>query len=255
MSGRVLLPCRQYVQNGKFSPDLLSIWATITAHADKTGRAFPGVDRIAALSGCRKASALTAIRTLENQKIIEVCRDQHNTYTVPRYHQGDPGNARNWISLPAAMIMTGSWAVFPKSAKICYLYLSAWAWPGRSADDWNVWEKTDGWTEWRKKDYPFDFIQESRIPLRIPGLPDRTSRFAREWLAKHGIIDVYWGTESTGLALPHDPPIISGATAILEKLQNRLEKNKRTGRATVNAILLSGSRNRRIAQAEVGIVQ
>jgi hypothetical protein len=252
MSGRILLPCRSYIQGGNFSLDLISTWVVITAHSDKAGRAFPSIERIAGLAGIRKASAISAIATLERQDIIEVSRDDgKHTYTVHRYRAGDTENARQWISLPASLIMSGSWAVFPRSAKICYLYLCAHAWPGRAADGWQVWEKSDGWSEWRKKDYPFDFIDESRIPLQIPGLPARTGRFARNWLASHGFINVYRGDLCAGLALPHEPPPLPEGEGVLGKLRCRMEKNKRTMTRTINAL---SSHSRRAAQVE-GLVQ
>jgi hypothetical protein len=135
--------------------------------------------------------------------------------------------------------MSGSWVLFPKSAKISYLYLSALSWPGRAVDgDWQVWEKAD---------YPFDFLPENRIPLQIPGLSDRSSRRARAWLASHEFVEVYQGDICDGLAIPHDPPVLAGAANILKKLAVRMENKQKT--RTLAALVVASARN------EVGLVQ
>jgi hypothetical protein len=197
------------------------VWAVIAAHAEKTtGQAFPSVDRITGLAGVRKTAALNAIKTLEEGKYITVHRSKFgNTYVLQPY-KTQPGE---WISIPASLFMTGTWAFLPRSAQVCYFYFCALALPGQASAGRNADADAD------VVDYDYDFIPLNRVSTQIPGLPPRTARAARAWLARYGLIQVCDMTPVPGLALPHSPPVPTRAGEVLEKIKNRMEK-KRTSR-------------------------
>ena len=109
------------------STGAMRVGIVIASHLNrKTGLAYPGFARLAALTGMARSSCIRAVKHLETRKHLKVHRTRTRSKNAPNQYQPTlcPGNVRDTLS-DAEMRPPGSKVTLPPSSRAMTLPSSA----------------------------------------------------------------------------------------------------------------------------------
>ncbi len=224
--GFILLPLAGQIREGALaegSTRNLAVLVVVAAHEDRRTRlAWPSLARVATLAGIRKADVPVILRALEEKKWLkpEILSGGKRAWRM--LYATYPGDLepRDWLRLNRSLVMGGTWAAMPESARRLYLVMKALAWVGQKAlPDWNPeYEENEptAWDDVKAQFLPATLFDPNEL-RRLSGLTGPTFRRARSWLFHCGLAVLTSDDLEPGLLLPHDPG--THAPRIIEQLK------------------------------------